>query len=168
MLQGLEHNGVSRPLAGLAQTLEGVVTPGGQSYSTSKKGNVIASNDLFSLANLTRIVGGKPFDEALAMDTAYRFKAYAAKDQKKRNALSETIKTKIIGGQQITPEEIEDFAKQYAEAGGRQDQFAKWFSRLYTSANTSQVNQLYGGVNSPFSQNMQRIMGGLELRDFSE
>lgn len=168
LLQGLEHNGISRPLAGLAQTLEGAVTPGGQSYSTSKRGNVIASNDLFALANLTRIVGGKPFDEALALDTAYRFKSYAAKDQKRRNALGETLKTKIIAGQQITPEEVEEFAKKYAEAGGKQDQFTKWFSRLYTSANTSQVNQLYGGANSPFTQSMQRIMGGLELKDFSQ
>ena len=56
LLQGLEHNGLSRPLAGLAQSLQGLDNPLGASYSTSKKGNVIASNDLLSLANLGRMV----------------------------------------------------------------------------------------------------------------
>ncbi len=168
LLQGLEHNGISRPLAGIAQTLEGFNNPLRASYSTSKKGNVIASNDLLSWANLTRMVGGKPLDEAIALDATYRFKAYGLADAKKRQVLGQAIKTTMIAGQGPTREQIEDFAEQYTAVGGRQEEFNKWFGQLYKTANLSQANKIQQSLRSPFTQSMQRIMGGRELRDFTE
>lgn len=167
LLQGIEHNGLSRPLAGLAQTLQGLENPQQASYSTSKKGNVIAANDLLSLTNLTRIIGGKPLDEAVAIDEAYRIKAYALADGKKRQVLGAAIKTTLIAGKETTQDQIDDFALQYAETGGKQEQFGQWFSQLYKAANLSQVNKLQQQVGSQFSQRMQVIMGGQELRDFT-
>jgi hypothetical protein len=167
ILQGLEHNGLSRPLAGLAQTLEGFNNPEGVSYSTSKKGNVIASNDLLSLANVGRMLGGKPLDEAIAIDAAYRFKAYAAKDTQARTALGAAIKTTMLAGESPTQEQVETFAQKYAEMGGRQKEFAGWFSRLNKDANSSHANELSRSLSSPFTQSMQKIMGGRELKDFT-
>jgi hypothetical protein len=168
LLQGIEHNGLSRPLAGLAQTLNGLDNPLEASYSTSKKGNVIASNDLLSLANLARMVGGKPLDEAVAIDASYRFKAYGLEDAKKRSVLGQAIKTNMIAGADPTQEQVEDFAEKYAAAGGRQEEFNKWFTQLYKTANLSQTNKIQQSLNSPFTQSMQKIMGGRELRDFTE
>lgn len=168
LLQGLEHNGISRPLAGLAQTLEATVNPLGVSYSTSKKGNVIASNDLLSLANLGRIIGGKPLDEAIAQDATFRFKAYGLEDSARRRRLGEAMKTSMIAGQEPSTEQINNFAEQYAALGGKQDQFNTWFTQLYKTANLSQANKLSQDLNGKFSQGMQRIMGGAELRDFTE
>jgi len=167
LLQGLEHNGLSRPLAGLAQTLQGMNNPLGASYSTSKKGNVIASNDLFTLANLGRVAGGKPLDEAIALDATYRFKAYALKDSKRRSLLGQAIKTTMIAGQDPTTEQIEEFAYEYAKAGGRQIEFSKWATQLYKTANLSQANKIQQSLRSPFTESMQKIMGGRELRDFT-
>jgi len=56
ILQGLEHNGISRPLAGIAQTFEGLANPHVQTYSTSKRGNIIGSNDMMSLVNMGRMM----------------------------------------------------------------------------------------------------------------
>lgn len=168
LLQGLEHNGISRPLAGIAQTLQALDNPEQASYSTSKRGNVIAANDLMSLANVARIAGGKPLDEAIALDATYRFKAYALKDTKKRTLLGEAIKTTMLGGQDPTTEQIEEFAQKYTEAGGRQQEFASWMGQLYKTANLSQANKLQQSLSSPFAQSMQTIMGGQELRDFSK
>lgn len=167
ILQGIEHNGLSRPLAGLAQTLQGFNNPYQASYSTSNKGNVVAANDLLSLTNLARIVGGKPLDEAIALDATFRFKAYALKDSKKRTALGEAIKTTLIAGNSPTTEQIEEYAQKYAEAGGKQQQFGQWMAGLYKTANLSQANKLQQDLSSPFSKGMQVIMGGQELRDFS-
>lgn len=167
LLQGLEHNGLSRPLAGLAQTLEGINNPQYASYSTSNKGNIIAANDLLSLANLGRLAGGKPIDEAIAIDAAYRFKAYGLEDAARRAKLGEAIKTTMMAGENPTKDQIETFAQKYAETGGRQEDFNKWFASLYATANTSQANELSNNLNSPFSQSMQRIMGGREFKDFS-
>jgi len=168
LLQGLEHNGVSRPLAGLAQTLEGLENPLGQSYSTSNRGNVIASNDLLSLANLGRIVGGKPLDEAIALDAMFRNKAYTLVDSRRRAKLGEAIKTTMIAGKMPGKEQIEEFAEAYAAAGGKQEQFNRWFLQQYKVANLSQANKLSQDLNGKFSQSMQDIMGGGELRDFTE
>ena len=166
ILQGLEHNGISRPLAGLAQTLQGLANPLDASYSTSKKGNVIASNDFLSLANLGRMAGAKPLDEAIALDATFRYKAYALKDQRSREKLGQAIKTTLIAGQNPTQEQIESFAADYAASGGRQQEFSKWMLQLQRTANLSQSNKIVQSLNSPFTQDMQKIMGGRELRDF--
>lgn len=168
LLQGLEHNGISRPLAGLAQTIQGLDNPQQASYSTSKRGNVIAVNDLMSLNNLARVVGGKPLDEAIALDALYRFKAYGLRDAKKRQLLGESIKSTMLAGQNPSTEQIEGFVQQYVETGGRQEEFNQWFGQLYTTANLSQTSKLQNDLNSPFSQSMQKLMGGKELRDFTE
>ncbi len=167
LLQGLEHNGLSRPLAGLSQTLQGLDNPLEASYSTSKRGNVIASNDLMSWANLGRVVGGKPLDEAIALDATYRFKAYALKDTKRRQVLGQAIKSTMIAGKDPSQEQIEDFALAYAKTGGRQIEFSKWMTQLYKTANLSQTNKIQQSLTSPFTESMQKIMGGRELRDFT-
>ena len=166
LLQGLEHNGISRPLAGLAQTLEAFTNPEQASYSTSKRGNVIAANDLLSLANVARMAGGKPMNEAIAIDALYRNKAYDLKDKAKRDLLGEAIKTKLIGGGIPTQEEMNDFAAKYARTGGKQEQYNKWMLQLYKNANLSQVSALQDNLGSDFNQSMQRLMGGKEVRDF--
>lgn len=168
LLQGIEHNGLSRPLAGLAQTMQAFDNPNSASYSTSNRGNVVGANDLLSLTNLVRMVGGKPLDEAIAIDQTYRSLAYSSKEQERRQILGEALKTKVIAGKDIRPEEIEDFAKAYAEAGGRQEYFNRWAMDLYKNANLSQTNAIMAGLDTPFSRSMQRIMGGIELRDFAD
>ena len=167
LLQGLEHNGISRPLAGLAQTLEGLDNPNQASYSTSKRGNVIATNDLLSWANLGRIVGGKPLDEAIALDATYRYKAYGLEDEAQRQVLGEAIKSTLIAGKNPSQEQIEEFAMKYTESGGRQEEFNRWFTQLYKTANLSQATEIQNSLRSPFTESMQLIMGGRELRDFT-
>jgi hypothetical protein len=168
LLQGLEKNGMSRPLAGLAQTLQGLDNPMQASYSTSNRGNVIASNDLLSIANLGRVLGGKPLDEAIALDATYRYKAYALKDSRKRAVLGEAIKSTMLAGADPTLEQIQGFAESYAKTGGRQEEFNSWMVQLNRTANTSQANKISQSLNDPFSQSMQRLMGGVELEDFSD
>lgn len=166
LLQGLEKNGISRPLAGLAQTLQGINNPNQSSYSTTNKGNLLAANDVLSWANLTRLLGGKPLDEAIALDASYRFKSYGLEDAKRRQLLGKAIKTTMMAGQDPTQEQIEEFAQKYAELGGKADQFNQWFSGLYQTATLSQANSLQRHLNSPFSNSMKLLMGGEELEGF--
>ena len=161
LLQGVEHNGISRPLAGFAQTLQ-ALGPDGQVYSTSSKGTILYQNDLMSLATLTRMAGGRPIDEAVVNDSMYRVKAYEAARKKDMAGLTETIKGTLIQGNQPTEEQIMMFAKQYAELGGKQKGFNKWMMDLYRSANTSQAEQIQGSLSNPFSYKVQLLMGGDE------
>ena len=167
ILQGIEHNGISRPLAGLAQTLQGIANPLNASFSTSKRGNVIGSNDILSLTNFARMAGGKPLGEAIAIDASYRFKAYSLRDSKKRSQLGEAIKSNLIAGRQVTREQVEEFSGEYAKLGGKQGEFNKFVIDLHKTANTSQANELRRNLNSPYAKSMQLIMGGYELKDFT-
>jgi len=167
LLQGLEHAGVNRPLAGLAQTLEAFGNPYGASYSTSSKGNVVAANDFTSLANLIRIAGAKPLDEAIALDKFYNIEAYAAADRDRRNTLGEAIKTTVIAGKIPTQDQMNKFAVEYAGTGGQQDKFAQFMIQQYRAANTSQVNVMVQQMKSPTARAMQEVMGGYGLRDFT-
>ena len=167
LLQGLEHNGISRPLAGLAQTLEATTNPELASYSTSGRGNVIAANDLVSLANLGRVLGSKPLDEAIVRDAMFRSKAYSLKDNARKQALGEVIKSTLIGGNEPSLEQMEQFSYKAAKLGMGQKDFNKWVTQLYKTANQSQANKLQQDLDSPYVKQMQVIMGGEEVRDFT-
>lgn len=161
LLQGLEHNGVSRPLAGLAQVLSGVGT--GQVITTSNNGSILASNDLFSWSSAVRLAGGRPLDEAITNDAMFRVKSYEAARKQDMASLAERVKTTLVHGQiDQTPAEMAAFQERYAYLGGKQANFNKWMMGLYKDANTTQSEQLKNSLNNPFSYKMQLLMGGEE------
>ena len=161
LLEGLEHNGLNRPLAGLAQALQG--------YSTTSKGSLVAANlDMFSIANAGRILGAKPLDESVALNTRFRLKAYEANSREKMTALGEIIKSKVRGNNDITDEEMINFMGRYAASGGRIENFSKQLQRWTRDANSSIANQLADKVNTPYGQRFVEVMGGDRLDDFYE
>lgn len=162
-LQGLEHNSVSRPLAGIAQTLQ--AASGGRAISTSNVGNISGANDLFSLSTLARLSGAKPFDESITNDYVYRIAAYESVDAKRKSALDESIKSTLIVGGEPSSDQIEKFTERFVALGGKQKDFNKHIMKLYKNANTSQANKIASDLNSPFSQSMQTIMGGTRVLD---
>lgn len=166
MLQGIEHAGVNRPLSGMAQTLEALGNPMKKSYSTSNQGNVQSANDFLSLANLTRIAGAKPLEEAIAIDKSFNLDVYASKDYERRNTLGQAIKTTMIAGQSPTQAQVDGFTAGYLKSGGKQEQFGQWMMQLYKTANTSQANQLADKLGAPGNQAMQQLMNGYRLQDF--
>jgi len=159
ILQGVEHNGISRPLAGMAQTLQ-AFGPLGQAYSTSSKGSILYQNDLASLATLTRLAGGRPLDEALINDAMFRVKSYDAARKNSLKTLAERIKSTLIQGNQPTDDQISNFAEKYVELGGRQKNFNKYMMEMYKSANTSQAEQLSTSLSNPYVYKLQLLMGG--------
>lgn len=159
MLQGLEHNGLSRPLAGLAQTLQ-AAGPGGQVYSTTSKGSILSSNDLMSWATAVRLAGGRPLDEAIVNDGVYRIQAYQQYDRARMNVLGEAIKASSIMGETTSEDQVIKFSQKYAELGGKQSMFNKFMMNEFKSANTSQAEKISHQLQNPFAQKMQVLMGG--------
>ena len=158
ILSGIEHNGISRPLAGMARVARGF--DGGVSYSTSGKGNIVSANDLYSLANLARISGAKPFDEAVTQDAVYRIQAYQAVDKAKRDKLGAAVKSVIATGEAPSQEQLHDFMGKYAASGGRQEEFSRWYAAQLRAVNTPQANKIVSNAQSPYAMYMQQIMGG--------
>jgi hypothetical protein len=166
LLRGLEHNGISRPLAGIAATLEAMTNPAGLSYSTSNAGNLAAANDLFSVANLSRIAGAKPLDDAKTSDAMFRNTVYQAKDKARIADYGEILKTKVVGGRELASEDVLAAAHKYAAIGGKQENFNKFMMGIYTKANTAQANLIAKKLNTVEGRSMQRMMGG-RFTDFN-
>ncbi len=159
LLEGLEHNGLSRPLAGIAQVAQG--------YTTTSKGSLIsASNDVFSVSTFARLIGSKPVDESIALNAKFRLASYQAADNARLQDLGEVVKTKLRGGKSPELEELHDFQLAYAKAGGRIENYAKTLQRWSRDANVSVVNQLAQQHRSSYSRRMQEIMGGSTINDF--
>lgn len=165
MLQGLEHNGISRPLAGIAQTLQ-AGGPGGQAYSTTNKGSILFSNDLVSWATAVRIAGGRPLDEAIINDGVFRINSYQQADRKKQQSLAETIKTTTIQGNTADEEQVVKFAKAYAEAGGKQINFNKFMMSQLKASNTNEASKITSALQNPFARKVQVLMGGTSPDEF--
>lgn len=157
--QGIEHNGVFRPLAGLAQVSRAIDNQG-TVFSTSSKGTILGSNDLMSLASLSRMAGGRPLDEAVMNDTMFSINSYEAYDRAKKNMLAETIKTTMLKNKNPDADEVTSFAEQYHYLGGKQGSFAKYMMEQYTRANTSQAELMMQKLNNPLSYKVQALMGG--------
>lgn len=173
LLKGLEHQGLNRPLAGFAQLLAGRTT-------TSKGALVSAANDMettslmatvadrfVNFGGVSRLMGARPMDESIALNTLYRQKQYQALDRARLERLGEVVKTKLYAGQVPTDEELDDFMLRYTRSGGRIENFSQSMQRWSRDANTSVVNQLATKLHSPYSKTLQTIMGGELLPDYT-
>lgn len=158
-LQGLEHNGISRPLAGLGQVLE-ATGPNGQVYSTTNKGSILFSNDLASLSSLSRLAGGRPLDEAIVNDGVFRIHSYQQNDRDQMNKIALAVKTAGIEGRIPDEDQVGQFAAEYAKVGGKQQNFNKWMLNEMKSANTNEAQKITRQLQNPFAQKVQILMGG--------
>lgn len=158
-LQGIEHNGISRPMAGVAQVFRGS-TNGGEVYSTTSRGTIMGQNDLMSWASLTRLAGARPMDEAIVNDAVFRIKAYEAVDRAKKMDLSQAIKLSSRLGDIPSEDQISTFAESYAALGGKQGQFNKYMAEQMKKADVSQSDQIMKQLSNPLTYKMQGLMGG--------
>jgi hypothetical protein len=148
-------------LAGLAQTLQ-AGGDGGKVYSTTGKGDIAYVNDLFSLATLSRLAGGKPLDEALANDEISRSLVYKATDRERMKVATETFKTTVVGDVtgQVTTEATQNYMRAFVKNGGRVEDFNKSMIHAMTQVNTPRANQIIQTLKGPYGEHMKSLMGG--------
>lgn len=169
LIAGIEHNGISRPMTGLAQLSRAFTSDTGQAFSTTGKGTLIGASDLASWSSAVRAAGGKPFDEAIASDKIYRIGFYAAQDKAKLLDVAETAKV-AFGGKQggIGADQLEGIMRSYVAAGGKQQSFNQWAMKQMLSANTPTAEQMIQKLKSGNAQKLQQLMGGTLPEGFGE
>lgn len=169
LLLGLEHNGLSRPLAGLAQLAQGYVTTGqGGIIATSRPNmgdNSAGFSELATVANFSRLLGARPLDEAVVLDSTYRRTLYQAADRTRIEHLGEAFKSNIYG-EEPNSDLVNGFTAKYTAAGGNIANYGKTILSWTQNANASVANQIYKQLSTPANQNMIRSMGGVKLPDF--
>lgn len=165
LMLGLEHNGLNRPLAGLAQIAQG--------FATNAQGNVIGTtqgvngnSELFSMANFSRLLGARPLDEAAAMGTTYRLGLYTAKKEAQINEIGEAAKVSLYKNGELAPDEVESFASRYAAVGGDISKFNSTMARWTMGANAATANRTFKRLKDPIAINAMLEMGGKQLPDY--
>lgn len=155
--QGLQHQGINRPLAGL-----GAILAGGSYTADGKLINPIESQ-LTSLdfGNAIRIAGAKPLDDAIAADALFRSGAYNAMDMKKRERLAESVRLDAADGS-IDPDAWQEFAGQYARSGGKPEAFKKFVYEKLKDQEEGIVQRSVDRLRDPVAQNLIAIIGADE------
>lgn len=160
LLHALEHNGISRPLAGAAALMQG--------RSTTNNGSIMAAyNDMSAMTVTARLLGARPMDEALAYNHKFRQVAYREADRERQEKLGLVVKQKIADGT-LTEEDVLDFAGRYAAIGGRIENFSAALQRWTRSAKEPEVNTIMRAMRSSQSQRLFEVMGGDPLPDLYE
>lgn len=157
-LTALEHNGFNRPLQGLAQVARAFTH--GEVMSTDKGGDFLAGNDLWSLATMARLAGGKPLDEALVRDVKYRSNMYQRYDQDRRNRAAEALRVSMLGTGEYSDSQLDSVFDMYLRSGGDQARFNSWALGQMERATIPEAERLSRTLRYPYSQRMQELMGG--------
>lgn len=169
ILLGLEHNGLSRPLQGMAQLAQGFATTSkGSLISTVNQplgNNTLGWNDLASAANFGRLLGARPLDEAAVLDADYRNTMYQARTNARIEKLGEGVKSTLLGGNPPSPDQVQDFAARFAQSGGKIQDFGKKMVEWTTDTKASIANKTFRALQTPQTQQMMMIMGGRPLAD---
>lgn len=172
MLLALEHQGLSRPLAGFAQLVSGrQTTSKGSLISAASDLNVTAEmSGLFPGTSLVdaavRLSGAKPLDTSIAINQMYRSAQYTLEDQQRIESLGQAVKTRLYNNQVPTDEELQVFLEKYVASGGAQKNFSKAMQRWMKDANQSVVNQTADKLSNKYAQRLQVMLGGEELLDY--
>lgn len=159
LTQALEHNGLSRPLAGLAQVLQ-AAGGNGNVYATDNNGVVRGSNDLLSVTSLMRVAGARPMDESIANDFYFRLKVYQAQDRQKLENIRDAVRKSVIQGNTLEGDQYGKFLEEYLKAGGKAKGFNKWIMKQYTEANVPATQKLAAQLGTPYAQRMQEFLRG--------
>ncbi len=151
MLEALGHNGLNRPLQGLAQLISG--------QRTTKDGKLLVSYQGWDAWNVaTKLLGTKTLDEAVAASSFYRTVAYQTARQKDLDSLGESYREVVRAGLDDSAN-YQKFMSSYTEKGGRAGSFNRWVLNNHKSATESQITTLRRNNNSPQGRYLQQVMG---------
>lgn len=174
LMQGMEHNGLSRPLAGLGQLMQGYVSSAQGALvvavrpqmGTPGTEGVSGWSDVASIANFSRLAGARPLDEAINMDMLYRSTLYKAKDTSRLERLGEAVKEGLVGNTPLDVDKIDRFTHEYTNAGGEIQHFGQQILRWSTEANVAKANEIFRNLAKPSARAQMEQMGGVPLPDF--
>lgn len=172
MLQGMEHQGLNRPLAGLAQVLGGksttasgsLVSAAAEMQATSWLG--ATKERMVEYGGVSRLMGARPMDEAVALNQIYRNNTYKAIDRARMERLGTVVKSKLYSNEAPSSEEMEDFMLRYARSGGDVENFSRALARWSKDANVSVINKTLQRTDTSYGRRMREIMGDTPITDF--
>lgn len=163
-LEAVAHAGINRPLSGVAEWALGART------SQGGKLDMPVTQDLLSVATAVRFMGAKPMEEAIKMETFYRFNKMKAADAERTKDIAAALRTAVLaqetGGEEVA---IDEFAKRYSDAGGSGANFRKFYLQNMKSATTPRAIAMANAARkSPWANNYQMLLEPGEIPTIQE
>lgn len=155
----LQHNAWSRPLRETAKFAAG--------YSTTAKGGLEVDlvDAKWNTWNTARMLGARPLDEAVTLDTVYRYQQYQAVDRADREKLAVVLKANKIAGKDLNESLVADLSRHYANAGGSIENYNKWMVSTYANAGLDSGERLRKTLNNKGYQKQAQYILGRQIED---
>jgi hypothetical protein len=159
----LQHNVFSRPLQQLAIL--------GSGYSTTNNNKLAIDIDSaklvnennwlpFNIANMMRVTGSRPIDEAVMLDTLYRWQGFELADREKREELGKSVSSKLLGQGTINADDLIEFQDRYLQSGGTAKGFERFIKSQATNSSLMGIDRLLRTVkNDDRSKHLQIMLG---------
>ncbi len=169
----VQHNVFNRPIqqagvyfGGAATTLSGneAINPNDTKFTHS-------DNWLpHQVTQAMRMLGGRPLDEAVLMDTVFRYQTYRLADREKSTRLGQAMVSQLraADGKELDPAVVKDFQEKYLAAGGNVEGFNRKIKSAYANASTDASERLRKVItNDAQAKQLSIMLGAQESPGFS-
>lgn len=159
----LQHNVFNRPLQNMAALWAGYTTSGDGKLNVRIDDPKFQHPDAwlnYNLTNAMRAFGAKPLDEAVYMDTLFRFQGYRMADKEATDSLGRALRSKLLDNS-ATEEDLVDFQHKYIRNGGTVEGFNRHVKSTINSVNLDAGERLRKLVkNSGEARQLNIMLGG--------
>lgn len=159
----VQHNVFSRPAQQLGVMLSGYSTTANNKLAINLNDEKMHNENNwlpFNVANFMRISGAKPIDEAVMLDTVYRWNGYMLADREKKEELGRAVGSQLLGNGQLNPADVNSFMESYVKAGGTQKGFSAFVKGQAANANIMSTDRLLKQLkNDDQSRQLQYMLG---------
>lgn len=147
VLHGLAHNGMNRPMQGIANLIRDRVTTG--SGQTTFRAGAFTSTDEgmeFHWGTIfARMIGSKPLNESIITNAYYRERAYDANYRRELIKLGREIKYTAESGE-LSTLSYKEFMEDYERMGGDLQSFNAYWMRQLQNANKAEMEEFYNEI----------------------
>jgi hypothetical protein len=159
----VQHNVFSRPAQQLAVMLSGYSTTSNNKLGIDLNDQKLHNENNwlpFNLANFMRISGAKPIDEAVMLDTVYRWNGYMLSDREKKTELGKAVSSQLLGNGELNPADVNDFMEKYMKAGGTSKGFGQFVRGQAANSEHMATDRLLKQLkNDEQSKQLQYMLG---------
>jgi hypothetical protein len=161
----VQHNVFNRPVQQLAAVMSGYSTTMSGKEAVNIHDNKFQHPDDWMphwATQTMRMLGGKPLDEAVYLDTVFRFNNYRLQDREKTLELGQAVMSHMRDpDNEITPEQKKQFAQQFVNRGGTLTGFNNWYKNQLSNSTTDAGERLRKMVkNSEEAKQLSKMLGG--------
>lgn len=159
----VQHNVFSRPAQQMAAALSGYSTTANNKLAIDlNDAKMVSENNWLpiNIANFMRISGAKPIDEAVMLDTMYRWQGYELADREKREELGRAVSSNLLANGKLNPEQVNSFMEDYLKSGGTQRGFSSFIKNQAANSNIMATDRLLKHVkNEPKAKQLRYMLG---------